>query len=114
MQKCIGKLRCDVPNRVFIRKRHLKCPPLPADSVRFQVAHLTFVGCVLFCAREETASPTSLDMDASLLPIMEGNEMERIITSMKDKYLHPSLNLVEDVFAKWNSPEEGRTVRRKG
>ena len=38
--------------------------------------------------------------------------MERIITSMKDKYLHPSLNLVEDVFAKWNSPEEGRTVRR--
>ena len=70
------------------------------------------VGCVLFCVCEETASPTSLDMDASLLPIMEGNEMERIITSMKDKYLHPSLNLVEDVFAKWNSPEEGRTVRR--
>ena len=68
----------------------------------------------MFCVCEETAFSTSLDMDASLLPIMEGNEMERIITSMKDKYLHPSLNLVEDVFAKWNSPEEGRTVRRKG
>lgn len=38
--------------------------------------------------------------------------MERIIKSMEDKYLLPSLELVEDVFAKWDSPKEGETVRR--
>ncbi len=38
--------------------------------------------------------------------------MQRIIKSMEEKYLLPSLELVEDVFAKWDSPEEGRTVRR--
>lgn len=38
--------------------------------------------------------------------------MERILKSMEDKYLLPSLDLVEDVFARWDSLEEGRTVRR--
>lgn len=38
--------------------------------------------------------------------------MERIIKSMEEAYLLPSLNLVEDVFAKWDSMEEGRLVRR--
>ena len=38
--------------------------------------------------------------------------MQRIIKPMEEKYLLPSLELVEDVFAKWDSPEEGRTVRR--
>ncbi len=38
--------------------------------------------------------------------------MERIIKSMENKYLCPSLELVEDVFAKCDSPEEGETVRR--
>ena len=38
--------------------------------------------------------------------------MERIIKSMKEKYLLPSLELVEDVFAKWDSPKEGRVVRQ--
>lgn len=37
--------------------------------------------------------------------------MERIIKSMEPKYLLPSLNLVEDVFAKYDSPEEGKVVR---
>ena len=37
--------------------------------------------------------------------------MDRIIKSMEDKYLLPSLELVEDVFTKWNGPEEGKTVR---
>ncbi len=37
--------------------------------------------------------------------------MERIIKSMESKYLLPSLGLVEDVFAKWDSPEEGKLVR---
>ena len=37
--------------------------------------------------------------------------MERIIKSMENKYLLPSLALVEDVFAKWDSPEEGKVVR---
>lgn len=37
--------------------------------------------------------------------------MERIIQSMENKYLLPSLELVEDVFAKWDSPEEGKVVR---
>lgn len=38
--------------------------------------------------------------------------MERIIKSMEDQYLLPSLELVEDVFAKWDGPEEGKLVRR--
>ena len=37
--------------------------------------------------------------------------MLRIMKSMENKYLIPSLNLVEDVFAKSDSPEEGKTVR---
>lgn len=37
--------------------------------------------------------------------------MERIIKSMEDKYLQPSLELVETVFAQWDSPEEGKVVR---
>ncbi len=31
---------------------------------------------------------------------------------MEEKYLLPSLELVEDVFAKWDSPEEGKVVRQ--
>lgn len=38
--------------------------------------------------------------------------MERTIKPMEQKYLLPSLALVEDVFAKWADAEEGRTVRR--
>lgn len=38
--------------------------------------------------------------------------MERKIKSMENKYLLPSLDLVEDVFAKWDSPEEGKIVRQ--
>ena len=30
---------------------------------------------------------------------------------MEQKYLQPSLKMVEDVFTKWDSPEEGKTVR---
>ncbi len=37
--------------------------------------------------------------------------MQRTIKAMEEKYLQPSLELVEDVFAKWDSPEEGKTVR---
>ena len=37
--------------------------------------------------------------------------MQRIIKPMEDKYLVPSLELIEDVFTKWDSPAEGRTVR---
>lgn len=37
--------------------------------------------------------------------------MERIIKSMEDKYLLPALELVEDVFGKWDGPEEGKVVR---
>lgn len=37
--------------------------------------------------------------------------MERIIKTMEEKYLLPSLKLVEDVFAKQVSPEEGKAVR---
>lgn len=40
------------------------------------------------------------------------NNMERIVMAMTNKYLIPSLELVEDVFAKWDSPEEGRAVRQ--
>lgn len=38
--------------------------------------------------------------------------MERIIKSIENKYLLSTLNLVEDVFTKWDSPEEGKVVRR--
>lgn len=38
--------------------------------------------------------------------------MERFIKSMEGRYLLPSLDLVENVFAKWDSPEEGKTVRK--
>ena len=38
--------------------------------------------------------------------------MNRQIKSMEDRYLLPSLELVEEVFADWNGPEEGRLVRR--
>ncbi len=37
--------------------------------------------------------------------------MERMIKSMENKYLLPSLAFVEDVFAKWDRPEEGKIVR---
>ena len=37
--------------------------------------------------------------------------MKRIIKSMEGKYLRPSLQLIEDVFTEWDSPEEGKTVR---
>lgn len=37
--------------------------------------------------------------------------MERVVKQMEEKYLLPSLDLVEDVFAQWDSPEEGRVVR---
>ena len=37
--------------------------------------------------------------------------MQRIIRSMEEKYLEPSLQLVEEVFAEWDSPEEGKKVR---
>lgn len=38
--------------------------------------------------------------------------VERIIKAMEEKYLVPSLALVEEVFTAWDSPEEGITVRR--
>lgn len=38
--------------------------------------------------------------------------MERIIKSMENKYLLPALELVEVVFAEWDSPEEGKVVRQ--
>lgn len=38
--------------------------------------------------------------------------MERIIMPMEEKYLLPSLELVEDVFAKWDSLKEGKVVRQ--
>ena len=31
---------------------------------------------------------------------------------MEEKYLQPSLEMVEDVFSKWDSAEEGKTVRK--
>lgn len=37
--------------------------------------------------------------------------MERIIKSMEDKYLQPSLQLVQDVFTAWDNEKEGKTVR---
>lgn len=41
----------------------------------------------------------------------DGLIMERYIKQMENKYLEPALVLVEDVFAKWDGPEEGRMVR---
>lgn len=38
--------------------------------------------------------------------------MSRMIRSMETKYLLPSLDLVEDVFAKHRDPKEGRAVRQ--
>lgn len=38
--------------------------------------------------------------------------MKRIIKSMEKKYLLPSLELVQTVFAEYDSPEEGKVVRR--
>ena len=38
-------------------------------------------------------------------------EMQRIIKPMEDRYLLPSLEMVEDVFARWDSPAEGKAVR---
>ena len=38
--------------------------------------------------------------------------MNRIIKSMEDRYLLPSLELVENVFTEYDSPEEGKKVRR--
>ena len=38
--------------------------------------------------------------------------MQRVIKSMEAKYLQPSLDLVEDVFARWDSAEEGKTGRK--
>ena len=38
--------------------------------------------------------------------------MNRIIKSMENKYLMPSLELVEDVFTKYSDAEEGDLVRR--
>lgn len=38
--------------------------------------------------------------------------MKRIIKSMETQYLLPSLELVEDVFTKCDSPEEGKAVRQ--
>lgn len=38
--------------------------------------------------------------------------MERIIKTMQEKYLLPSLDLVQDVFAEYDSPEEGMVVRQ--
>lgn len=38
--------------------------------------------------------------------------MPRVIHTMEDKYRQPALALVETVFSEWDSPEEGRTVRR--
>ena len=38
--------------------------------------------------------------------------MERIIKSMKENYLLSSLNLIEDVFTEYDSPEEGKMVRQ--
>ncbi len=38
--------------------------------------------------------------------------MQRVIRSMEAKYLQPSLDLVEDVFTRWDSAEEGKTVRK--
>ena len=38
--------------------------------------------------------------------------MERIIKSMENKYLLPSLELVQEVFSEYDSPQEGKVVRQ--
>lgn len=38
--------------------------------------------------------------------------MKRSVISMEPRYLQSSLELVEDVFTAWDSPEEGAAVRR--
>lgn len=38
--------------------------------------------------------------------------MNGTIKSMENKYLLPSLDLVQDVFAQWDNPEEGKVVRQ--
>ncbi|MBQ8080788.1 MAG: N-acetyltransferase [Clostridia bacterium] len=38
--------------------------------------------------------------------------MSRTILTMRERYLLSSLDLVERVFGEWDSPEEGKTVRR--
>ena len=38
--------------------------------------------------------------------------MERIVKSMENKYLLLSLELVQEVFAEYDSPEEGKVVRQ--
>ena len=38
--------------------------------------------------------------------------MKRIIKSMENKYLLPSLEMVQEVFSEYDSPEEGKLVRR--
>lgn len=38
--------------------------------------------------------------------------MKRAIYAMRNQYLLPSLDLVEDVFTKWESPKEGKIVRQ--
>ena len=40
------------------------------------------------------------------------SEMDRIIKAMEKQYLLPALELVEEVFTQWDSPEEGKLVRR--
>ena len=45
------------------------------------------------------------------MKIMQNNKVCRRIRSMAPEYLQPSLELVEDVFTTWDSPEEGKTVR---
>ena len=37
--------------------------------------------------------------------------MKQMITTMQEKYLEPSLNMIEQVFSEWDSPEEGKKVR---
>ncbi len=37
--------------------------------------------------------------------------MVRVVKSMESRYWTPALDLVEAVFAAWDSPEEGRVVR---
>ena len=38
--------------------------------------------------------------------------MDRRIKAMENQYLLPALELVEEVFTQWDSPEEGKLVRR--
>lgn len=38
--------------------------------------------------------------------------MKRIIKAMENKYLHSSLEMVQEVFTEYDSPDEGKLVRR--